>query len=70
MPEETIATTWPEAATPMEQTVRDVLVEREQADKVNADWTIARQHAEARWGRQIKAIAAAAAELILAPAPE
>jgi hypothetical protein len=54
----------------MEQTVRDVLVERERADEVNAGRTIARQYAEARWARQIKAIAAEAAELLLAPAPE
>jgi hypothetical protein len=70
MPEAATATTRPEATTPIEQTVRDVLVERERVDKVNAGRTIARQYAEARWARQIKAIAAEAAELLLAPAPE
>src|SRR5262245_84184 len=62
MSEETTATARPEVTTPVAQTVRDVLAERERVDKVNASRTIASQYAEARWARQIKAIAAEAAE--------
>jgi hypothetical protein len=68
--EASTASTRPETFTPVEETVRDVLADRRQVEEVNARQTIARQHAELRSARQITAIAAEAAELLLAPAPE
>jgi hypothetical protein len=68
-PEATIATTRPEATTPAEETVRDVLADRKRVEDLNARQTIARQDAELRSARQITAIVAGAAELLLVPAP-
>jgi hypothetical protein len=64
------ATKRPKATTPAEETVRDVLATRKHLDNVNARQAIARQDDELRSARQITAIAAEAAELLLAPAPE
>jgi hypothetical protein len=64
MPEAATATTRPEATTPAEETVRDVLADRRQVEEVNARRTIARQYAELRSARQIRAIAAEAAQLL------
>jgi hypothetical protein len=66
MPEAATATTRPVATTPAEETVRDVLADRRQVEEVNARRTIARQYAELRSARQITAIAAEAAQLLLA----
>jgi len=59
-----------EATTPVEETVRYVLATRKHVNDVNTHHAIARQDAELRSARQIKAIAAEAAELLLAPAPD
>jgi hypothetical protein len=64
------ATKRPETTTPEEETVRGVLATRKHVEDVNARQAIARQNAELRSSRQITAIAAEAAELLLAPAPE
>ena len=54
----------------MEETVRDVLATRKHVDDVNVRQAIARQDAELKSARQIAAIAAEVAELLLAPAPD
>jgi hypothetical protein len=59
-----------EATTPVEETVRDVLATRKHVDDVNVRQAIARQDAELKSARQIAAIAAEVAELLLAPAPD
>jgi hypothetical protein len=59
-----------EATTPVEETVRHVLAVRKHVEEVNARQTIAHQYAELRSARQITAIAAEAAELLLTPAPD
>jgi hypothetical protein len=64
------ATKRPEATTPEEETARSVLATRNYIEDVNARQAITRHDAELRSARQITAIAAEAAELILAPAPE
>jgi hypothetical protein len=59
-----------EATTPVEERVRHVLAVRKHVEEVNARQAIAYQYAELRSARQITAIAAEAAELLLTPTPD
>jgi hypothetical protein len=70
MPVATTPSTRPEAMTPVDETVRYVLADREHVDDVNTHQAIAHADAELRSARQITEIAAEAAALLLGPVPE